>query len=223
MSARRKEIAGPLERVSVIANNEIAPGVFILKLPRRHDFSSGQTIALTVDPQLPARYYSIASGRGEPEMEILFDYVPTGLLTPRLAGLRAGDAVYASPPFGTFRDGESLSVWIAAGTGVAPFASMARSGLVQGKTLIHGSRTMAGLYFREYFSAVLEVSYIPCCSGENDGTVFPGRLTAYLSREQLPDSARYLLCGSAQMAVEVRDLLIARGVPFANVIAEIYF
>jgi ferredoxin--NADP+ reductase len=33
----------------------------------------------------------------------------------------------------------------------------------------------------------------------------------------------YYLCGKALMVVEVRDLLISRGIPFENILSEIYF
>jgi NAD(P)H-flavin reductase len=46
---------------------------------------------------------------------------------------------------------------------------------------------------------------------------------AWLRSHELPAGHRYLLCGSARMVVEVRDLLIARGVPFEDIVAEIYF
>ena len=33
----------------------------------------------------------------------------------------------------------------------------------------------------------------------------------------------YYLCGSADMVVEVRDILIGKGIPFGHIISEIYF
>jgi len=212
-----------MEETRVTANEEIAPGIFRLTFPRVHDFVPGQTVALTVEPSLPARYYSVASGCGEAGVEILYDLVPDGLLTPRLAHLAPGDRLYASRPFGAFRDGEGDSVWIAAGTGIAPFASMVRSGMRAGKTLIHGSRTLAGLYERSYFSSVLQDRYIPCCSTEKAPDVFPGRSTLWLSTHDLPRAERWMVCGSSRMVVDARDILIGKGVPFTGVIAEIYF
>ncbi len=212
-----------LQKTAVTSNEEIAPGVFLLTFPRERDFIPGQTLALTTDPAIPARYYSIASGSHDPLVEILYDLVPGGQLTPRLARLGPGDALLASEGFGAFCDGEGASVWIAAGTGVAPFASMARSGTVADKTLIQGSRTLAGLYLRGYFSSVLDGRYVPCCSGESDEGVFAGRTTAWLTSADLPGAERYLLCGSSRMVVDARDILIAKGVPFSRVVAEIYF
>jgi len=207
----------------VKSNEEIAPGIFRLTFPREHDFIPGQTLALTTDRAIPARYYSIASAASEPFIEILYDLVPEGQLTPRLARLAPGDVLLASAGFGAFCDGEGASVWIAAGTGVAPFASMARSGMLADKTLVHSSRTLAGLYLRGYFSSMLDGRYVPCCSTESDEGVFPGRTTTWLASAKVPAAERYLLCGSSRMVVDVRDLLIARGVPFSRIVAEIYF
>ncbi len=66
-------------------------------------------------------------------------------------------------------------------------------------------------------------SYVPCCTREKEEGVYPGRTTAWLSEKRLPAAERFLLCGNAEMVVEARDILIGRGVPFADVVAEIYF
>jgi len=212
-----------LTRTTVSRNEEVACGIRRLTFERREDFIPGQTLALTTDQAIPARYYSIASGCDESSIEILYDVVAGGTLTPRLARLQPGDAVFASEAFGRFSDDEGVSVWVAAGTGVAPFVSMARSGMSAGKTLIHGSRTLAGLYLRNYFSSALGGRYIPCCSSEAAEGVFFGRTSAWLVRECLLTADRYLLCGSSRMVVDVRDVLIAQGVPFDRIVAEIYF
>jgi ferredoxin--NADP+ reductase len=62
-----------------------------------------------------------------------------------------------------------------------------------------------------------------CCSGESSGNTFRGRVTEYLiNTENLPD-VKYYICGQASMVVEVRDLLIKKGIKFENIMAEIYF
>jgi ferredoxin--NADP+ reductase len=218
-------VAGPekLSEIPVTANREIAPGIFMLSFPREFDFIPGQSVWMTVDPKIPPRLYSIASGNGEPLVEILYDLVPEGLLTPRLAGMREGHTLLVSSAFGPFRDEEGPSWWVAAGTGVAPFASMVRSGLMQEKTLIHGSRTIAGLLHRGLLADALGDRYIPCCSREQAEGVFHGRPTEWLTLQRLPLASRYLLCGGSRMVVDSRDIIIAKGVPFESVIGEIYF
>jgi len=206
---------------------EIAPGVFSLSVPRTASFLPGQCVALTISPETPARYYSIASGAGESELSVLFDHVPGGALTPKLCRLRPGDTVLVSAPFGEFTDraGEP-AVWIATGTGIAPFLSMARSFSTHGKTLIHGARSADRFYFAAELSRLLGPRYIRCASrGRDHGAeIYAGRLTAYLreAAECAPEE-RYYLCGSAGMVVDVRDILIDRGVAYRNIVSEIYF
>ena len=214
---------GKLARARVAANAELAPGIFRLSFPRTFYFIPGQLVALTLDPSVPARFYSIASGTAEPMVEILYDFVPEGLLTPRLVRLAPGETVFISPPFGRFMDGEHPSCWVAAGTGIAPFVSMVRSGLVRDKILVHGSRSIAGLLERGLFTAALAERYFPCCSRESAPGVFQGRPTEWLATGPLPAVPRYLLCGGSRLVVDARDIIIGKGAPFASVIGEIYF
>jgi ferredoxin-NADP reductase len=210
-------------RERVLSTRELTPGVFLLTASRERGFRPGQVVSVTTEPAIPARVYSIASGTGDPGMDLLFDVVPGGVLTPRLALLRPGDSLYVSKPFGSFGDGEGESVWVATGTGVAPFRSIARSGLLRSKTLVHGSRRLSGLFFRDYFREVMAGGYAPCCSAEEEPGVYRGRVTAWLSSQPLPLEATYLLCGSSEMVVDARDTLVGRGIPYAKVGAEIYF
>jgi ferredoxin/flavodoxin---NADP+ reductase len=212
-----------LQMVRVAGNSEVGPGIYRLTFDRPWDFIPGQCTALTLDPRKPSRFYSIASGSTEPLVEVLYDLVPDGELTPRLAVLAPGDELFCSAPFGAFRDVEGPSCWIATGTGIAPFVSMARSRGAEGKLLLHGSRSIAGLLERGWFSRILGERYVPCCTREKGEGVFPGRTTAWLSDARLPAAERFLLCGSSEMVVEARDILIGRGIPFADVVAEIYF
>ena len=214
---------GRVSEARVAANTEVAPGMYRLAFPRTFDFIPGQLVALTLDPSVPARFYSISSGAAEPMAEILYDLVPEGLLTPRLARLAPGEKIFYSPPFGSFMDGENPACWVAAGTGIAPFVSMVRSGLVRDKILVHGSRSIAGLLERGLFTALLAERYFPCCSRESAPGVFQGRPTEWLTSHPLPAVPRYLLCGSSRLVVDARDSVIGKGAPFSSVIGEIYF
>jgi ferredoxin/flavodoxin---NADP+ reductase len=207
----------------VMDNVEVVPGIFRITFPRTFDFIPGQLVALATDPAIPSRFYSIASGNGEDRVEVLYDLVPEGLLTPRLAELSAGDTLHVSLPFGRFIDSPGPSCWVAAGTGVAPFISMVRSGLSGEKILVQGSRTVAGLLERELFAQALGERYFPCCSRETAEGIFAGRTTEWLTSRPLPEVPRYLLCGSSRMVVDARDVIIGKGAPFASILGEIYF
>ena len=101
---------------------------------------------------------------------------------------------------------------------------MLRSGKADQKFLIYGNRYLEQFHFHEEFSHQLGNKYIRCCSGEDDPGVFHGRVTAYLQeQDHLDPELKYYLCGSAEMVVDTRDLLIEKGIPFDQIISEIYF
>lgn len=213
-----------LNEVMVEGNIEIATGVFILTFKRTFDFIPGQVIGICLSDTDEPRLYSIASGNKDNHIQILYNIKPTGKLTPPLARVRAGDVIYISPPFGTYFGSTEPAWWIASGTGIAPFASMFRSGLGSDKVMLHGGRFLESFYFKNEFLPVLGKNYIRCCSRENGGDTFPGRLTKYLLQHpDLPANIKYYLCGSPEMVVDARDILISKGIPFGNIVSEIYF
>lgn len=213
----------PLTPVNITGNREISPGAHIISFRRTYEFLPGQVIKLAHDNSHPPRIYSICSGNRDPEVSVLFNVKPDGLLTPRLAAAIPGDTIFASVPYGSFVGNEKPAWWIATGTGIAPFYSMLRSGGGKNKTLIHGVSYLNQFYFEDELEEALGSNYIRCCSRESSCNTFPGRVSQYLSQtEKLPD-VDYYLCGKALMVVEVRDLLIEKGISFERIFAEIYF
>ncbi|MEE4257707.1 MAG: FAD-dependent oxidoreductase [Bacteroidales bacterium] len=211
--------------VKVESNTEITEGVFVLSYPRSHAFVAGQVVGICLVEGEKPRLYSIASGNQDDMIRLLYNIKPGGEISPGLAELKRGDTLFVSAPFGSFYGTSAPAVFIASGTGIAPFASMLRSGLHQDKMLIHGGRTLDSFYFREEMESVLgNDNYVRCCSQEKGEGVYEGRLTAYLrEQEDLPAGRKYYLCGLAEMVVESRDILIEKGIPFENIVAEIYF
>jgi ferredoxin/flavodoxin---NADP+ reductase len=213
-----------LNAVMVSGNDEIATGIFILAFPRTFDFIPGQVIGISLSETDEPRLYSIASGNNDSEIQILYNIKPTGKLTPPLARAKAGDVIYISPPFGSYFGSAEPAWWIASGTGIAPFRSMFRSGLGKNKVLIHGGRFLESFYFENEFIPDLGKNYVRCCSQQDGQDIFSGRLTAYLRQyPNLPGGINYYLCGSAEMVVDARDILISKGILFRNIISEIYF
>jgi ferredoxin--NADP+ reductase len=208
---------------TVIGNDEIAPDTFLLSVERLHHFQPGQTVKVGLDDDLPPRIYSICSGNREDELKILYNIKEDGALTPQLAKVQPGDKVMVSEPGGSFIGTSDPALWIATGTGIAPFYSMLRSGLADNKTLLHGVRHANQFYFSDEWSAALQDHYHRFCSGENMGDIPQGRVNLYLEKEKLPVDLKYYICGQSTMCVEVRDLLIAKGIPYENIIVEIYF
>lgn len=213
----------PLFKQVITNNEEISPGVHLISFRRSADFLPGQVVKIAMDAQMPPRIYSICSGNRESEISVLFNVKEDGLLTPRLSAVIPGDEIWVSEPYGGFLGTKDPAWWIATGTGIAPFYSMFRSGLGTNKKLIHGVSYLNQFYFEDDLEWALGDEYLRCCSREASCNVIPGRVTDYLAGfGKLPD-VKYFICGKALMVVEVRDLLIEKGVPYDNILAEIYF
>ena len=213
-----------LEEVIITQNQEISPDVHLISWKRTQHFVPGQVVKITLDRAVPPRIYSVCSGNDDPEISVLFNIKEDGVLTPPLSAVIPGMKIWATKPYGSFKDGKKSAWWIATGTGIAPFYSMFRSGMSENKTLIHGVRQLNQFYFEDELEWAMGERYVRCCSQEQSCNAFPGRVTQYLSEiNDLPTDINYYLCGKAIMVVEVRDLLISRGVPYENILAEIYF
>lgn len=210
--------------VTILSNTEISPNVFVLSFKRDFTFRAGQVLGLAVSVNDDARLYSIASGENDENIAILYNIKPGGKLTPNLAILKPDDILYITVPFGSYGSTDEPAYWIAAGTGIAPFYSMYRSGLGENKVLIHGSRSLDAFYFEESLINDFGNRYIRCCSQQQSNGVYAGRVTQFLENSvNLPADHKYYLCGSAEMVVECRDILLSKGIPFSHVVAEIYF
>jgi len=213
-----------LTQVSILSSEELSEGLFLISFKRTFDFLAGQVIGITLREDDARRLYSICSGEKEEEVRILYKVVDEGYLTPQLSDLESGDTFWITPPGGEFTGTPEPAVWIATGTGIAPYYAMFRSGLGHNKILIHGNRYLEQFQFYEEFREIMGNNYIRCCSAETDTEVYTGRVTNYLEEQSDLDPAlKYYLCGSADMVVETRDLLISKGIPFHQIISEIYF
>ena len=210
--------------VALTFTEELSEGIFLIGFKRNFLFQAGQVIGIAMEENGPRRLYSICSGEQEEEIHILYKVVDEGFLTPQLSDLKIGDTIWITTPGGEFTGDKDPAVWIATGTGIAPFYSMLRSGLGEDNTLLHGNRFLEQFNFYDEFREALGQNYIRCCSAENGEEVYPGRVTGYLEeQEELNPALKYYLCGSADMVVEARDILISKGIPFGNIISEIYF
>jgi len=211
-------------KVRVISNNEISDGVYILETQKTASFLPGQVVAVAMHPDDNLRLYSLASGPDAPVFRILYDIKPDGQLTPHMSKLKLDDFIYISKPFGRFTDQGQNAWWIATGTGIAPFVSMMEAGQGGNKTLLQGARYINQFYFSDAFEKNMGDRYLRFCTKETGDGIIHGRLTQFLKEtDKATPDLKYYICGSAEMVVEARDILIGKGVPFDQIIAEIYF
>jgi ferredoxin--NADP+ reductase len=213
-----------LLKVKIQSNQIISSTSYILRFKKVFPFQAGQVIGITTSPVIPPRLYSISNAEDDENIEILYKFIKEGKLTPQLKSLNQGDWLYITPPFGKFIACKDPSYFVATGTGIAPFLSMMRSGYTNCKKLLHGSRTIEDLYETDYLRSLLGDNYVQCYTGTEKHVGFNGRVTAYINNTfNLDPKDKYYLCGSAEMVVETREVLISKGIPFQNILSEIYF
>ena len=213
-----------LTPVEITFTEQLSAGIFLFGFKRDFEFTAGQVLGIAMQMDGPRRLYSICSGENEEEIKILYNVIEVGYLTPLLSELQEGDTIWITGPRGEFICNEDPAVWIATGTGIAPFYSMLRSGLAINKILIYGNRYLEQFHFYDEFESFLGGNYIRSCTAEHDEGVYNGRVTDYLqNQDSLNPVLKYYLCGNAEMVVETRDILISKGIPFDHIISEIYF
>jgi len=219
-----KNNAPVIRPVRILYNDELAESVYLLGFKRDFSFIAGQVLGISMTAEGPRRLYSICSGENEEEVKILYNVVDEGFLTPKLSDLKEGETIWITAPRGSFRTVSGPAVWIATGTGIAPYYAMLQSGFADEKILIHGERFLERFHFYDEFSGFFNNNYIRCCTSEADENSYRGRVTDFLREyDAINPGLKYYLCGRAEMVVEARDILISKGVPFEHIISEIYF
>ena len=198
---------------------------FSIKMPKaRFAFKAGQHISLGISGDYQSREYSIYSGANDESLEVLFKEVENGYFTPKLRKLKSGDVVEIHGPFGKFgmepKDAENGKfVFIASGTGIAPFRSIVRTYPEIDYTLIHGVRSAEEAYDRHEYA---DDRYILCTSRDTKGT-YHGRLTGYLKNCIFAPETEFYLCGNSDMIFDALEILKEKGFERDQIHCEVYF
>lgn len=198
---------------------------FSLKMPKaRFPFKAGQHISLGIYGDYQSREYSIYSGVNDENLEVLVKEVEKGYFTPKLRKINAGDLVEIQGPFGKFgidpKDAQTGKfVFIASGTGIAPFRSMIRTYPKIDYTLIHGVRYSNEAYDRKEYAAN---RYILCTSRDSKGT-YQGRLTGYLKIRTFVPETHFYICGNSDMIFDALEILKEKGFERDQIHCEVYF
>lgn len=198
---------------------------FSLILPKaRFAYKAGQHISLGIYGDYQSREYSIYSGINDNHLEVLVKEVKNGYFTPKLRKLKVGDLVEIHGPFGNFGINSKIAetgkfVFIASGTGIAPFRSMVHTYPDIDYTLIHGVRYSTEAYDRSEYPGD---RYILCSSRDSQGT-YQGRLTGYLKNCTFAAETQFYLCGNSDMIFDALEILKEKGFERDQIHCEVYF
>jgi ferredoxin--NADP+ reductase len=203
----------------------LTPSTYVIRFERNGmDFMPGQHLILGLPGSDELREYSIYSGIHDPFLEVIVKEVDDGEVSKQLRTLRPGSRLEVKGPYGFFMgnaltSGNRKLLFIASGTGIAPFHSFVRSFPDADYRIIHGIREIDEAYDRVDYDR----KRLFLCTSRDSGGDFEGRLTEYLPETELNPEWMVYLCGNRHMIYDAMDILISRGVPQRHLFTEVYF
>jgi len=220
----------------VLENRAWTETLFSLRVEApKLSFEAGQfvRIALDVGGERIARPFSFVNAPDDPVLEFYGVIVAEGPLSPHLARLKAGDALYvADNPSGFLVLSEvpaAEDLWlVATGTGIAPFLSILRTGAPWQRYrrvfLVHAVRMASELVYKElvlelqsarkqfgYISVVSRETHPGSLAGRIPAAIRDGRLEAAAAAAIAPERSQFMLCGNPAMLKDTGAELARRG------------
>jgi ferredoxin--NADP+ reductase len=221
---------------SIVENRHWTQSLFSLRVAGPAlDFRAGQfvRIALDIGGERIARAFSFVNPPDDPMLEFYGVVVPEGPLSPSLALLQPGDALYyADNPSGFLVLDEvppAEDLWlVSTGTGIAPFLSILRTDApwqtYHRVILVHAVRRASELVYRDLIDAAQrsrgdQFRYVTFTSRERHAGSLEGRIPAAIrdgrleaaARPFAPERSQFMLCGNPDMVKDVTAALVERG------------
>lgn len=216
--------------------------VFDLIEPTSIEFKAGQFVLIKEHHpetgELISRAYSVASApEATNELTFNIEIVEGGKLTPLMKQWEIGKKAEMQGPFGHFffkspPEREHL-VFVATGTGIAPFRSMIEHLLAQGDTrrmsVYFGLRAAENIFYKDLFENLAaehdNLDFTLTLSRPNEE--WPGsrgRVTAILPDIEFdPEKADVYLCGGKPMIDDVKQLFLDKGFDKSHIFFEQFF
>jgi len=229
-------MAGWLDGV-VVENRQWTERLFSLRFSAPlAGFRAGQfvRVALDIDGEQVARPYSLVNAPDERPLEIFFNIVEQGPLTPRLAAMRAGDRLQIAEKASGLLVVDEVPpcrhLWLlATGTGIGPFLSSLKTALpwqrFEKVVLGYSVRTRDELAYRDTIERLLaehpqQFRFVPFVTREPVEDAFDVRITEALESGAFERRAgvaitaaesHVMMCGNSAMIGQVSEMLHARG------------
>jgi ferredoxin-NADP reductase len=152
---------------------------------------------------------------------------------------KEGDSVEILGPLGRFvveKQSPREKVFVATGTGIAPFRSMIKDVLESGWPgkirLYWGLRYEEDVFWDEEFKSLQQAyptfGYTLTLSRATDtweesASRRRGRVTDHIIKEDNTSEKEYYLCGNRPMIDEIKSMLLAKGVPEVQMKTELFY
>ena len=216
----------------VVAVEQVASETMRLELrvPDAVMFEPGQYVRIQPAGTDIVRSYSMANAPGCDRLQFFIRMVSEGAFSRWLTAAKVGDQVELSAPHGSFflRDEQRPRLFVAGGTGVAPFLSMLRSlaehPAPQRTTFLIGARTHGHLFALDELQALsaqlTSVELRVAVEHDAEPGCHHGYATDLIAQLRLDPATRVYLCGPPPMVEAGRRAAEAAGLPRADVLCE---
>ena len=190
-------------------------------------FSAGQYVNITVPGSTEHRSYSFSSAPGNNELSFLIRQLPNGLMSTYLTQAKVGDELKIDGPMGIFylRPVTRPLLFLAGGTGLAPFLSMlevlANTNATQPVHLVYGVTFDKDLVMVEALEAFKDrlpnFTYTTTVADEASSHPQKGYVTHHFQPAMLNDGdVDIYLCGPPPMVDAVSKYMKDEGITPAN-------
>jgi Na+-transporting NADH:ubiquinone oxidoreductase subunit F len=207
---------------------------FALNEPKTMDFVAGQYVQLLCPKYKGSseevyRAYSIASDpQKNGSIDLIIRRVPNGICTTWCFDyLKEGDAVKLNGPYGEFwlSESEAPMVFVAGGSGMAPFVSilhlMQKTGNTRQAVYFFGGNTMRDLclddQMKDFEKALPNFTFVPVVSRPEEGSGWSGEtgLVTEAVKRRYTDLSSHegYLCGSPGMIDAAAKVFTSLGMP----------
>ena len=219
--------SNPILFTELLNRRWLSKNVFEIELsrPESFEFEAGHTICFI--HQSIERYYSLLSTPQDPHLALCVYHVPQGQFSPILANAEIGARFEFTGPHGyfTFKPSPRKPIFVATGTGIAPFVSLARSG-IKNFTLFHEARIADELYYQSFFEEI-QSTYFPCLPSPENARpkpegMFQGHVADCIKANLPHKTYDFYLCGEREMIREV-TLLVDELYTGSYVFTEVFF
>jgi ferredoxin-NADP reductase len=185
---------------------------------------AGQCFNIGLPGESINREYSMYSDASADYVDFLVKVIDNGCLTPLLARLQSLDKVELHGPYGEFKlwnptNKEAKYVFIATGTGIAPFHSFIETYPKIDYQIIHGVRFPDEAYHASHY---LKSRYESCVS-QNAKNLPSRRVTDHIMQNPINSESIVYLCGNRNMITDTFQILRDQGVPGDNLFTEVFF
>lgn len=212
------------------------------KTEKELNYKAGQFITIKIcdNEASPCfRAYSLASAPKNKKIKLCVKIIEGGRGSNWICGLNIGDSVEYMGPNGKFifhktdRETDKKILFVATGTGIAPFKAIIKDELKNGNKnemeLLFGLRHIKNIFYKKFFEKLVEKYKnfhftITLSQPENESwNEKKGRVTDILKNKNIDTkNTEIYICGLKTMVDDVEKILLEKGVTEGQIYIEKY-